>query len=135
MIFPDMCSRPAFPPWSKKRTTLALNGCRKPVKPDGKKVLTTPYCTYEYSKSASYPQWLISLYRSFTNQYGRGVGVIETAKQCKSIFKSIISYEKKNHEDAASVYVFNQDGDLIYPYDISDSRRVPMISQDYYTLD
>ena len=62
---------------------------------NGKKVLTAPYSTYVYSKSARYPQWFISLYRSFTNQYGRGVGVIETAKQCKSIFKSIISYEKK----------------------------------------
>ena len=54
---------------------------------NGKKVLTAPYSTYVYSKSARYPQWFISLYRSFTNQYGRGVGVIETAKQCKSIFK------------------------------------------------
>lgn len=62
---------------------------------------------------------VLSLYRSFTNQYGRGVGVIETAKQCKSIFKSIISYEKKNHGNAASVYVFNESGDLIYPYDIT----------------
>ena len=86
---------------------------------NGKKVLTAPYSTYVYSKSARYPQWFISLYRSFTNQYGRGVGVIETAKQCKSIFKSIISYEKKNHGNAASVYVFNDSGDLIYPYDIT----------------
>lgn len=86
---------------------------------NGKKVLTAPYSTYVYSKSARYPQWFISLYRSFTNQYGRGVGVIETAKQCKSIFKSIISYEKKNHGNAASVYVFNESGDLIYPYDIT----------------
>ena len=45
--------------------------------------------------------------------------MIETAKQCKSIFKSIISYEKKNHGNAASVYVFNESGDLIYPYDIT----------------
>ena len=96
-----------------------MNGSRKPVKPTEKKVLTAPYSTYVYSKSARYPQWFISLYRSFTNQYGRGVGVIETAKQCKSIFKSIISYEKKNHGNAASVYVFNESGDLIYPYDIT----------------
>lgn len=86
---------------------------------NGKKILTAPYSTYVYSKSARYPQWFISLYRSFTNQYGRGVGVIETAKQCKSIFKSIISYEKKNHGNAASVYVFNESGDLIYPYDVT----------------
>lgn len=65
---------------------------------NGKKVLTAPYSTYVYSKSARYPQWFISLYRSFTNQYGRGVGVIETAKQCKSIFKSIIPMRKKSRK-------------------------------------
>ena len=32
-----MCSRPAFPPWSKKATTLIMNGSRKPVKPTEKK--------------------------------------------------------------------------------------------------
>ena len=31
---------------------------------NGKKVLTAPYSTYVYSKSARYPQWFISLYRS-----------------------------------------------------------------------
>ena len=49
---------------------------------EGKKVLTPPYCTREYTKTATYDQWFISLYRSFNNQYKRGVGVIETAKQC-----------------------------------------------------
>lgn len=98
----------------------------------GRKIITRPYRTYEYSKSAKYAQWMISVYRSFTNQYRRSVGVIETAKQCKSIFKSIISYEKKNRNNAASVYVFNQDGELIYPYDVSDSESV--LLQNYYTL-
>ena len=87
---------------------------------DGKKVITSPYPTYEYSKSAKYAQWMISVYRSFTNQYRRSVGVIETVKQCKSIFKSIISYEKKNGNAATNVYVFNDNGDLIYPYEISE---------------
>lgn len=87
---------------------------------DGRKVLTHPYLTYEYSKSAKYAQWMISDYRSFTNQYRRKVGVVETVKQCKSVFKSIISYQKQNRDTAASVYVFNQDGELIYPYDISE---------------
>ena len=98
----------------------------------GKKVVTAPYSTCVYTKSNRYPQWFISLYRSFTNQYGRGVGVIETAKQCKSIFKSIISYEKKNRGNAASVYVFNESGDLIYPYDITEDKA-DNISR-YYSL-
>lgn len=99
---------------------------------EGKKILTEPYSTYVYSKSARYPQWFISLYRSFNNQYGRSVGVIETAKQCKAVFKSIISYKKKNHENAANVYIFNESGDLIYPYDITDSHA-DSISK-YYSI-
>ena len=116
----------------KKTDDSRTEWLQKAREADGRKVITNPYLTYEYSKSAKYSQWMISVYRSFTNQYRRSVGVIETAKQCKSIFKSIISYEKKNHDDAASVYVFNQDGDLIYPYDISDSESSKL--QDYYTL-
>ena len=99
---------------------------------EGKKVLTPPYCTREYTKTATYDQWFISLYRSFNNQYKRGVGVIETAKQCKSVFKSIITYKKKNHEDAASIYVFDSNGDLIYPYDISQEYKAAL--QPYYEL-
>lgn len=99
---------------------------------EGKKILTQPYCTKEYSKSAKYDQWFISLYRSFNNQYRRGVGVIETAKQCKSIFKSIITYQKKNHEDAANVYVFDSSGNLIYPYDIDSQEAVSLTP--YYQL-
>ena len=99
---------------------------------EGKKILTQPYCTKEYSKSAKYDQWFISLYRSFNNQYRRGVGVIETAKQCKSIFKSIITYQKKNHEDAANVYVFDSSGNLIYPYDIDSQKAVSLTP--YYQL-
>ena len=99
---------------------------------EGKKILTQPYCTKEYSKSAKYDQWFISLYRSFNNQYRRGVGVIETAKQCKSIFKSIITYQKKNHEDAANVYVFDSSGNLIYPYDIDSQESVSLTP--YYQM-
>lgn len=99
---------------------------------NGKKVITAPYSTQVYSKSNNYSQWFISLYRSFTNQYRRSVGVIETAKQCKAIFKSIISYEKKNRGTSASVYVFNESGDLIYPYDTTEDNAENISS--YYTL-
>lgn len=104
----------------KKADDSRTEWLQKAREADGKKVITSPYPTYEYSKSAKYAQWMISVYRSFTNQYRRSVGVIETVKQCKSIFKSIISYEKKNGNVATNVYVFNDSGDLIYPYDISE---------------
>lgn len=116
----------------KKTDSSRTEWLQKARDANGKKIITKPYSTYEYSKSAKYPQWMISVYRSFTNQYRRGVGVIETAKQCKSIFKSIISYEKKNHNAAASVYVFNNNGELIYPYDISEENAEHI--KPYFTL-
>ena len=116
----------------KKTDSSRTEWLQKAREANGKKIITKPYSTYEYSKSAKYTQWMISVYRSFTNLYRRGVGVIETAKQCKSIFKSIISYEKKNHDAAASVYVFNNDGELIYPYDISEENAEQI--KPYFTL-
>lgn len=98
----------------------------------GVKIITKPYETDQYSKSAKYKQWFISLYRSFNNQYGRSVGAIETVKQCKSIFKSVISYEKKNKTDTAKIYVFDKDGSLIYPYDI-DKEQTELIEK-YYPI-
>ncbi|MDC7289517.1 histidine kinase [Blautia schinkii] len=89
---------------------------------EGSKIITKPYNTDIYSKSAKYKQWFLSLYRSFFNQYGRPVGAIETVKQCKSIFKSVISYEKKNKGDAASVYIFDKDGGLVYPYEVTEEK-------------
>lgn len=89
---------------------------------EGSKILTKPYNTDIYSKAAKYKQWFISLYRSFFNQYGRPVGAIETVKQCKSIFKSVISYEKKNKDAAASIYIFDKDGSLIYPYEVTEEE-------------
>lgn len=89
----------------------------------GSKILTLPYETSIYTKSASYGQWFISLYRSFNNQYGRPVGVVETAKQCKSVFKSLISFEKKNKNSSSHSYIFDHRGNLIYPYDRTDEEK------------
>lgn len=99
---------------------------------EGTKIITKPYETDQYSKSAKYKQWFISLYRSFNNQYGRSVGAIETVKQCKFIFKCIISYEKKNKSKAAAIYIFDKEGSLVYPYDISGEDTV--LLEKYYPL-
>ena len=59
---------------------------------NGKKVLTAPYSTYVYSKSARYPQWFISLYRSlliFSSpdiNFGRSV-----SRCCASFSASIVN--------------------------------------------
>lgn len=97
----------------------------------GKKMIGLPYYTDTYSKSAKYSEWFISLYRAYSNQYGQKVGAIETVKRCKSVFKSIISYQKGTKTDPASVYVFNEDGILLYPYDWSEEQKEA--SAIYYT--
>lgn len=96
-------------PWLEQ--TIALGG---------KKTIGLPYCTDAYSKSAKYSEWFISLYRAYSNQYGQKVGAIETVKRCKSVFKSIITYQKATKTAPASVYVFNEDGILLFPYAQTD---------------
>jgi len=97
----------------------------------GKKLIGLPYCTDTYSKSAKYSEWFISLYRAYSNQYGQIVGAIETVKRCKSVFKPIISYQKGTKTDPAAVYVYNEDGILLYPYDWSEEQKEA--SYVYYT--
>lgn len=99
---------------------------------EGSKLLSRPYGSEEYSKPNKYKVWYLSLYRSFNNQYGRSVGAVETVKNCESVFKSIISYEKKNKASAAKVYVFDQEGSLVYPYD-TDKEEARAIEA-YYPL-
>ncbi|MDY3920212.1 MAG: histidine kinase [Candidatus Limivivens sp.] len=87
---------------------------------DGTKCLSVPYkASFSYSSGSS---WYISLYRTFTNRSREQVGVIETVKTCQSIFKSIISYQQKN-ADAPDVFVYNEDGALIFPYDLSEEEK------------
>lgn len=98
----------------------------------GRKLITSPYYTDKYSKTNKSKQWLLSIYRTFTDQYGRTVGTIETAKQCKSIFKSVISYQKKNHTDAAKIYIFDDSGNVVYPYEAEAQEQD--IIRSYYQI-
>lgn len=116
----------------KKATEEQLEWTKKAQSLGGGKLITLPYATDAYSKSTKTPKWFISLYRSFFNQYGRAVGTIETMKQCKSVFKGIISYEKKNKEKAAFVCIFDKEGNLVYPYDAKPEEEA--LIEKYYNL-
>lgn len=98
----------------------------------GRKLITSPYYTDKYSKTNNSKQWLISIYRTFMDQYGRTVGTIETAKQCKSIFKSVISYQKKNAKRATKIYIFDDSGNVVYPYE-ADAQEQELI-RSYYQI-
>lgn len=82
----------------------------------GHKYVSLPYRTDSLSKTTGEDISYISLYRVYFNKYGRASGFVETIQSCKSIFKSIITYSKK-YQNGPSVYVFNRDGTLIYPYE------------------
>lgn len=105
---------------------------QKALELKGRKLITSPYYTDKYSKTYNAKQWMISIYRTFTDQYGRTVGVIETAKQCKSVFKSLISYQKKNQKSAAKIYIFDDSGNIVYPYE-TDAQELDAI-RSYYLI-
>ncbi|SCP99311.1 sensor histidine kinase [Anaerobium acetethylicum] len=96
----------------------------------GKKMISQPYLTSSLSTSSRYPVWYISLYRSYDNKYGKTVGAVETIKRCKSIFKSILSYEKKA-SNSAKVYIYSEDHKLIYPYNLTQEEQTSI--PDYYS--
>lgn len=85
---------------------------------NGLKLISEPYHTGAYAQSSASSDWFLSVYRTYSNQYGRKVGVIETVKRCKNLFKSVISYQKKNAE-SADIYIFNEKGALVFPYTYS----------------
>jgi len=113
-----------------KVDTKSLEWFKKTLELDGIKLIGEPYYTANYSTSSNYPDWFLSVYRTYNDPYGRKIGAVETIKRCKSIFKSIISYQKKN-KSTLKTYVFNENGTLLYPYD-SDSKNL-LQTTNYYS--
>lgn len=75
-----------------------------------------PYISPPYSKKvAGYTSDVISLYRTYTDTNQQTVGIIETVKNCKSLFSSIIRFEK-NSISPTRIYIYNDNGEMIYPY-------------------
>jgi len=97
------------------------------IKLNGSKLISLPYTTSSVNKTSS--DWYVSLYRLYFNKYGQAVGTVETVKTSKSIFKSISSYEVSNDHNR-NVYIYNQDGDQIYPYRSDEDT----VSYDYFDM-
>ncbi len=98
---------------------------------DGTKLISNSYKSTALSKTDQSSDWVVSLYRTFNNQYGRTVGAVETVKKCKSIFKKLIHY-KRTTENPANIYIYSQDNSIIYPYDLSEEESISI--PDYYSL-
>lgn len=83
----------------------------------GKKVISLPYATNSMLSSKKTAMDYISVYRSFSDRYGRKQGYIETVQTCKNIFQEIISYTNTNRgKDVAKIYILDNEGCLLYPY-------------------
>lgn len=92
----------------------------------GTKVISNPYTASYLVKHSVSPEKYISLYRTYTDSHGNQVGTVETAARCKSIFRSIITYQNRN-KDRLTVRVYANDGTCIYPY-----SEEPQESFSYY---
>ncbi len=99
----------------------------------GKKTVSLPYATNDLKTSGTSstpPTWYISLYRTLQDSSKQEIGVIETMKKCSSVFKSIITYQKRT-KSAPAVYIYNAEGYLVYPYDLPEANDT---SAAYYSL-
>lgn len=98
------------------------------------KEISLPYQSSKMLNNSSVSLSYLSLYRKLHDSYGRQIGYIETVQTCKKVFKSILSY-KNSTKDGMKIYVYNQDGNLIYPYDpdvVSAENKDTYIH--YYTV-
>lgn len=82
----------------------------------GSKVISKPYTASYLIKHSVSPEKYISLYRTYTDTYGNQIGAVETALRCKSIFRSITTYQNRN-KNKLTVRIYTADGTCIYPYD------------------
>lgn len=89
---------------------------------NGSKYITVPYETNRYSVGLGYSKWYISVCRTATKRMGKNTGYIEVVKRCSKVFEPVTNYIR-SADSPADFYIFNKDGELIYPYDISDEEK------------
>lgn len=88
---------------------------------EGSKYITAPHVPDNMFHASTKSPISISLFRLFHNRYGKEVGIVETTKNCKSIFKNIDKY-KRTTENSSDFYIYDSNGSLIYPYDLLDNN-------------
>lgn len=92
------------------------------------KYISLPYQSNIMQNSLNHSPSYISLYRILKGDRGNHIGYIETAQFCTEIFQSIITYLKQKDHDL-NVLVFNEEGSLVFPFDLPPSRNSTF---DYY---
>jgi two-component system, sensor histidine kinase YesM len=94
------------------KPTAALNGY---------KYISLPYSTSSMLRTSKVSPYYISLYRTLRGRSGHQIGYVEVIQQTKKIFEHITSFLRTS-DNSILVYVFNEGGDLIYPYDIDQTK-------------
>ncbi len=102
---------------------------------DGGKYLTLPYQTNNLAYNSntygnSQTNWYVSLLRTYRDDTKKQAGVIETIKNCQSIFYPVSSYIQKT-ENAPQVFIYDSQGSLVYPY--GNASGDPAEFPDYFT--
>jgi len=96
----------------------------------GLKLLSLPYQTNQYSLAASSKIWYLSLYRVLYGRTGNIAGYIETVQPCKTLFLEA-SRDVRASSGDLGIYVFNDAGDLIFPYSEIDPATAEKITVYY----
>lgn len=91
---------------------------QKAVNLKGIKIVGEPYNTRRYSSGGRGADWYLSVYRAALDQDGRCVGVIETVRRCAVLFRSLRA--GSTDADGSLTCVYDEEGDLIYPYEEED---------------
>lgn len=81
----------------------------------GLKYIGAPYTTSLIPGILNSSTSYISIYHALYDSYGRHVGYVESVQTSKKVFLSIISYVNSDKSNT-QIYVFNKEGDLMYPY-------------------
>jgi two-component system sensor histidine kinase YesM len=84
---------------------------------NGKKYISHPYNNSFFITDTKLKQnkYFISLYRVCFDKYGQKMGIIETAQDCQIIFGKIGNI-MGNDLNSMHAYIFNENGQLIFPY-------------------
>lgn len=75
-----------------------------------------PYLSTPYDKTVNaYTRSSISLYRTYVDANQKTAGIVETVKDCKTLFSPISKFEK-NSKNKMRIFIYNSRQELIYPY-------------------
>lgn len=90
---------------------------RQVISRNGKKHIVSPHKESILGNVISYykDKYYISLYRVFFDQYNLQQGIVEVIQDCDIIFTGIEELLKEE-PGGRKIYIYNQQGELIYPY-------------------